>query len=336
MIKKYIILILLTLAFLMLPSFAQEVKTTYEEACLSKGMTVNEIKQLLGEPTSTIGQGRNIRLRYLFADEKYLWLRFNDDKLFAAFDKDDFDLFSTYYTAKVVKHPVFIDNEEIPTYHQQLNINGNIYLLAIELPEIIGIKVNWNNSEKNLLKITKNEPFVPELGFMEIIKPVVGDTPNLVSVFRVPVTREEKNKGIAQVKEAAAKLRKGLTKTEVEQLIGKPTQHIGSGVDATLYEFSGNETLVLVHHNGLESAHSKRGFQFLEKYPEEYTVRVVDFPVLIADKEADFSNHVVTTDKSFVYTDTTNIYIPIENLAEQLGIKVIFNEEKQQLEITTK
>jgi len=49
---------------------------------------------------------------------------------------------------------------------------------------------------------------------------------------------------------------------------------------------------------------------------------------LMDGKELLTSNSVVTIQ--------SKVYVPIEDIAEQSGMKVFFNEEKQQFEITTK
>ena len=60
----------------------------------------------------------------------------------------------------------------------------------------------------------------------------------------------------------------------------------------------------------------------------EYIARAIDFPIFINDSELLISNPIV-----FI---NNQVYVPVENFTEQLGIKVIFDEESQQLEITTK
>ena len=131
---------------------------------------------------------------------------------------------------------------------------------------------------------------------------------------------------IAQIIEVACKLSKGMTMDEVVQQIGEPTHTTDPA--RKRYNAVWGEYLTLSFSDGKLSGVFDRTHNY-DLLSGEYAIAsVVDFPVFINDKELIISNPVVTINDK--------IYVPIEDLAEQLGIKVSFNEEKQQLEITTK
>jgi len=346
MLKKYVMLILAMLAFLSLASFAQDTEapttkkneeiTQIEEAAskLSKNMTVDEVKQLLDEPAGADAgyYSTNLTfLTYLFSGKEYLILRFVDDKLTEALDKNDSDLLLTEYMAKVADFSILVNNEEMPVSNPILTVNGNIYFSITELSELLEISVSFNN-EKQRLEFATDVPI--NLGFMtKRIPEEVDRIPDYISTI-VPITRAEKNKGITQMKEATDKLSIGMTIEKVEQLLGKPTRAIGSGIYGTLYEFAGGEMLILTYFDRLDTISNKGGFDLSLK---EYKATVEEFPVFVDGKEIVILNPVVTIDKMRYATaqHLAKTYVPIEDLAEQLGIMVTFNEEKQLLEIAT-
>ena len=308
MLRKYVVFMLASLAFLSVVLFAQDDGTTIEQKNegtiqmqkavdqLSKGMTIDEAKQILGEPTHVIGsvEEKDVRLRYLFADGERLWLRFNGEQLFAVIDENDFDLLSTYYTAKVMDFSIFIDNEEVLTYTPILTIDDNIYFSIAEVSEIIGIKIIWNQ-EKQRLEISKAE-----------------EQPDNITI--PPITRATKNAGIVEVRLAVGKLSVGMTYDEVKQLIGEPTRVIGSGRFIPLYLFTNEEsfTLSLGKGNKLEFVTNKYDFDLLSE-TTEYTAKTEDFPILVDDKEVKISNPVVTidTNRYATFKDLAKTYVPI-------------------------
>ena len=155
---------------------------------------------------------------------------------------------------------------------------------------------------------------------------------DLAEQLGVKVTQnEEKQKDefvtteVAWVIEAVGKLNKGMTENEVVQYIGEPTYKVNT--DNTIYYSRDRITLILsFFNNKLSNVEAGAGSDLLSK--ELKIAKVVSSPVFINEEELLTSNPIIIINDK--------IYIPIEDLAEQLGIKVIFNEEKQQLEITTK
>jgi len=340
MFKKYILLILAMLAFLSVMSFAQDGGIKMEEEKtgiiqlkeatdkLSKGMTKDEVVEQIGEPFyfTTYKPGGST-LIYLFNDDERMTLQFNtDNKLSEAKDKNWDDLLSEY-TAKVSDINSFlIDQAEVLSPIPIVTINEKIYIPIEEIA--IDLKINANlNKEKQVLEIATNAP-PPQ---------------------NIELTRTEKNSGIALMREAIGKLRIGMEYDKVIELVGRPTHDVGYGGFIPLYLFTGKEmfttnreiigfdtdysTLLSVGEvislnydsdNKLFSANTKGFNLFRTEYPANH----ISSSVFINEKEHIISNPIVTIGG--------NIYVPIEDIAQQLGITVSFNEEKQQLEIVTK
>jgi len=133
--------------------------------------------------------------------------------------------------------------------------------------------------------------------------------------------------GIAQLRETVGKLNTGMTIKEVEDLIGKPSFNTGGRYIPT-YTFPGFEYLTLDYGFNNDKLISVRNKDKINLLASEYEANPAEFPVAIDGEEPITSNPVVIINKK--------VYVPIEDLAEQLGIEVKFNEEKQQLEIVTK
>ena len=126
----------------------------------------------------------------------------------------------------------------------------------------------------------------------------------------IEVTQEQRSEGIAQMKDAVAKLSVGMTKDEVKQQIGEPEKDYDS---AYIYLFVGEEFITLFFYEGkqLSSSYNRYGLDLLST---EETAKFVDFTVLINDEELLTTNPVVTIGEK--------IYLPIEGMADQLGIEV--------------
>ena len=123
------------------------------------------------------------------------------------------------------------------------------------------------------------------------------------------VTQEQRNEGIAQMKAAADKLSVGMTKDEVKEQIGEPEKDYDS---MYRYSFIGEEYIILFFYEGkLSSSYNRYGLDLLST---EETAKVLDFTVLINDEELLTTNPVVTIGGT--------IYLPIEGIADQLGIEV--------------
>jgi len=168
--------------------------------------------------------------------------------------------------------------------------------------------------------IINNKVYVPIECFAEQLEIKVSLDKDMQQK-ELPIT------GIEQMIEAVGKLNKGMTVDEVELQIGEPTYIYKSNLDRT-YSFGNTETLKLLFLDGkLSSTLYYRDSSDLlsAKY---VAAKVVVSPIFINNNELIVSNPIV-----FI---NSQVYVPVENFAEQLGIKVNFDEESQQLEITTK
>ena len=331
MLRKYIVLIILSFTFML---FSQDMEIKTEEGKtgmvqkkeavnkLSRGMTKDEVIKQIGEPA----EFTNITFIYPFNDNECLRLQFSDGKLFVARDKDWTDLLSEY-TAEVSDINSFlIDQVEVLSPIPIVTINEKIYVPIGEIA--IDLKINVNlNKEKQVLEIATNAP-PPQ---------------------NIELTRAEKNSGIEQMREAIGKLRIGMEYDKVIELVGRPTHDIGYGGYVLLYLFTGKETFSIdrdlinfsTDYSTLLSVGEVVSLDYdydqkllnantkdLNLLRTEYPANHIGYSVFINEKELIFPNPIVTIGG--------NIYVPIEDLAEQLGITVSFNEEKQQLEIVTK
>ena len=214
------------------------------------------------------------------------------------------DSFSREYAATVTDIPIFVNGKELLTLSPFITISGNRYLPIEEVEEELGIKVD-RDEEKQLLKIT-----------------------NAVEGFTV----SKNSVAIAMLKEDIGKLNTGMTQREVAQVLGfssRDPNDIGLGINPpTRYKHKSGEVLRATYDNqdkSLSALFNKDGFDLLAT---GYIARTIGFPIFINDKELLISNPIVTIHNK--------VYVPLDNLAEQLGIKVTFGEERQQLEITTK
>jgi len=328
MLRKCIMLLILSLTFVTAVSFAQNggamaddkneeaIQMEYAVNKLSVGMATDEVLQLLGEPKHVSNVGKSSIYIYEYVNLKYLILLSNNDKLSAALNKDGVDLLSTEYIAKTIHSPVLVDNNEILTSNPILTINDQTYLPIEDLEEEFSIKVSRYEEKRQLEMKTIIITFMHD---MSIIKSINIETntedDNILS---------KNKKGITQLKETINKLEIDMTWEKIVELIGNPTRDAGSGLYIPQYLFEDGESLTFGIYGDI-AAYNKDGFDLLAT---EYLAKTVYFPVLIDDKEQLTSNPIVSINNK--------IYVPIENLAQQLGIKVCFNEEKQQLEIVTK
>ena len=115
---------------------------------LSRGMTISEVEQRIGEPTHNMGFGRYIPV-YVFSGGESLTLDYrpDNDTLMTARNKDGFDLLATEYTAKVAEFPIFINNKKISTSNPIVTINDRTYIPLKELEEQLGVKIEWSKDE---------------------------------------------------------------------------------------------------------------------------------------------------------------------------------------------
>jgi len=214
------------------------------------------------------------------------------------------------YPALVVDFPIFVDGKELLTINPILTIYGKIYLPIEEVEEDFGIKV-WQNM---------TNPFpptiIPQLESLKIDR-IADVSPGI-----------KDKAGIIKFKEDISKLRIGMTEVEVEQILGEPQSkrnantyinfaHETGGILISLYDSSHKLTAVLNsnHANLLATG---------------YVLESIKLPILIGvDKVFVFS-------PIFSFITIKTVYLPIEDLAEYFGAKAEWNEEKTELNITTK
>jgi len=216
--------------------------------------------------------------------------------------------FDQYYPAIVTDIPIYIDDNKLLTFNPIVAINGNIYLPIDELEEELQVKVD-HSKEKPKLEITTG----------------MGEG----------FAKSKDIASISRFKEDFSELHKGMTENEVKQVLSRyldpkinyismndnpPKRYIHENSGIILTAPYGNQ------NKNLSALFNEDGFDLLAT---GYVARLIDFPVFIDGKE------LLTTSNPIV-TIHNKVYVSIEDFAEQLGMKVSFNEEKQQLEITTK
>ena len=227
------------------------------------------------------------------------------------------------YAAIVTGIPVLIDNGEALTSNPVVTINGVIYLPIQELEEEIGIKVDRDEDIRQL-----DGGYVIQRNIKSL---------EITTSVKEGLTSSKNKEVIVRLKEDIIKLSKGMTRYETEQVLGKATP------DPNAIERSISEPVRYTHKDGVvlyvlyddsnkvSAIFNQDGIDLLAT---GHIAILIDFPVLIDGDESLNSNPIVVIHHQ-LYAKIT-VYVPIEDLAEQLGIKVNFNEEKQQLEITTK
>ena len=143
-------------------------------------------------------------------------------------------------------------------------------------------------------------------------------------------TMDDNDFGIMVMREKVDKLTRGMTRGEVEQIIGEPTLNEGFGRYKPMYLFPDGENLKLDYipdsNNTLilMSARNKDGIDLLST---EYTAKVAEFSVFVNDEKIVTSNPVVTID--------SKTYIPIKEFETLLDVRVEWNEEEKIVKIIT-
>ena len=274
------------------------------------------------------------------------------------------------YEAKIVYFPVLIDGNELITSNPIVAFDGNIYFSIQELAEKLRIKIDWNNDKKQTEIITNSYGFHNEYAAIVTDVPIYVDGNKLLTFnpivtingniyfpiedwfgIRVDCDEEKQqlkittnvegfivlknHEDIARFKDDIGKLHYGMTRKEVRQILFDY-----SDPNVNYKGMSSMPPIYYIHHNSgiiLTSPYSDQGYSLSALFNEDgfdllatgYVAKLVDFPVFIDGKELlTISNPIVTIHNK--------VYVPLDNLAEQLGITVTFNEEKQQLEIITK
>jgi len=250
----------------------------------------------------------------------------------------------TEYTAKVADFNVLIDGKELLTSNPIVTINDKIYIPIEDLEKQLSIEI-IRDGKKRLIFST----LIEQIEAVQKESNRADKKVRLEIITNVPFTGysgftvKEKIVGVAMTKEYAGKLRIGMTWSEIEKSIGRPIQDIGSGVHIYGYQFPAWESLNfswdledlysaigsgLLRENDvkLSAAWSSGGFDLLRT---EYTAKIIDFPFIIDGTEIFTSNPIVMLGND-------KVHIPIEELAEKLGVKLSFDEKANLLTITTK
>ena len=310
---------------------------SYDAKIVSSPVFINGKELITSNPIVTIDNNLYLPLS-LVEEQLGLKVSFNAEKKHIEIKTDAlsndvknenlFDLFSTEYAAMVTNLSVSIDGNELSILNPILTINGNTYLPIKELEEELRLRIKTNSNELEQQGINTD---IREFWYLSI-KSVEIKT-NVTEESTV----SKNHTGIARFKEDIGKLNKGMTITEVRQILGAPQPD----PNAALSSFAKSE-LYYIHKDGealiasydldskLSALFNKDGFDL---FTTGYVSRAANFPVFVDDKELLISNPIVIICPTY---NNKMIYAPIKDLAEQLGMKASFNEEKQQLEITTK
>ena len=223
--------------------------------------------------------------------------------------------------AIVTTKQVFVDGNKLLTIDPIVTVDDKIYLPLEEVNNELNIKLDFKR-ELQTFKINN------------IDYPLyVRKSLDIITDMEVNNNIELKdNEGVAQFQADISKLRKGMTKDEVRLILGEPQPediHVPplSRVSPYLhYLHDGGGLVKILYDDGkLSAVFNKSNIDLLST---GYIATIANFIVLIDGKELLTSNSVVTI--------SNKVYVPIEDLAEQLGMKAFFDEEMQQLEITTK
>ena len=279
------------------------------------------------------------------------------------FAQDELDATVTEYIAKIVDFNVLIDGEQLLTSNPVVIINGNIYIPIEELEKQLSIEINWN-SEKEYLRRSRDQyfgfinpkgdekPFDKEFyeQLLENEKSRNEGTLPLKITTNVPFiwfrhfSADDKKNGVAMTKEYAGKLKTGMTWSEVEKAVGEPIQNIGSGLSIPGYSFPAWEELILgwdvtdrtylreglksLRENDVKLVYAANAVS-MNLLNTEHIAIATDFPFFIDGEEVFIFSPIVMISYN-------NVYIPLEELAEKLGVELNFNAEKTELNIITK
>jgi len=217
--------------------------------------------------------------------------------------------FDAKYKAIVTDSPIFIDGNEFLTFNPIVTINNKIYLPADEFEEKFGIKVRYHEKNK-LLEI--------KTGVKDGFKPT------------------KNYDALKKFKEYILKLRDGI--------------EIDGGIESVLGEhyYTFNDSFYMnsipeINTFTMHYRHKDLGYFYVVQHinkiifnenginlsATEFDAETVDFPSFINGEEIVISSPLITLGNS-------TVYIPIVDFAEILGVKVDWNEEKTELNITTK
>ena len=297
MLQKHTIFILITLIFPMIISFAQEEISVLEQknagiiqmkeavSKLSDKMTIDEAKELLGEPTFKT----NLTYVYFFVGGERIELNLKGIGGLSVRNKDGFDLLSTIYWAEDLGYPISIDGNKLSASYPIVSINGNIYLSIKDRSDLFGVGVNFDKEKLRSEAITKDKMF----GWYtsDVVDfPVFIDSKELITSNPIVAIN-------------------GNMYLPIEELVSELGIKIIFDKDKRLYEITTN---------------IQPSTNIFDKY---YPALVTDNSIYIDDNKLLTFNPIVTING--------NIYLPIDELEEELQVKVDHDKDKPTLEITT-
>jgi len=255
----------------------------------------------------------NIRARINYDENRTLEIKTD-----VPYNTDNYD---GYYAAIVTSVPVLIDGKEMLTISPTVTVDGNIYLPINELEEELKIKVSYYENE-----VTHKVSDSYEYKYKALWRVEINNVPE------DGYTVHKDYAGISRYKRDISKVRKGMAKDEVDKIFGKGYRRdddilYSSSFAITPYRYlhDGGGMMLGYYYAVLDSFHNAYDIDILAT---GHQVIAANFSVLIDDNEPKVKNPLIRLGDC--------LYVPIADLAEQLKITVSFNDEKGQLEITTK
>jgi len=273
------------------------------------------------------------------------------------------------HLAMVTDLPVFINEKEFLTLNPTVVINGKIYLPVADLQEHLevasyrdqttefvfrsGLYSTYETTthgidiitDKDMIK-AKNEEIKAKKEQAEgaDFGHGIGNSFRYYSIEKTQLdmylvimkdidagaqTDNKEHAGVIKFKADVAKLRRGMTHDEVEEILGKtekmPRPNSAIGEIIYPYRHEDGERLNLAYDRGLSYAENKNRIDLLST---GYNAYIPNYPILINGENPLIKNPILNIREV--------VYIPIEDFSEYFNINVSFNEEKERLEITKK
>jgi|GEM_PF-1409646 len=272
------------------------------------------------------------------------------------------------HLAMVTDLPVFINEKEFLTLNPTVIINGKIYLPVEDLQEHLEVAAYRDQTtefvfrsglystyettthgidiitDKDMIK-AKNEEIKAKKEQAEgadfghgignsfrdysIDKTMLDMYLVIMKDIDAGVQADKEHAGVIKFKADVAKLRRGMTHDEVEEILGKtekmPRPNSAIGEIIYPYRHEDGERLNLAYDRGLSYAENKNRIDLLST---GYNAYIPNYPILINGENPLIKNPILNIREV--------VYIPIEDFSEYFNINVSFNEEKERLEITKK
>jgi len=254
------------------------------------------------------------------------------------------------YLLTPTAYEIFIDGEEALTSNPILAVDGQIYLPIEEITELLGAGVSINKEKQRIEFTEKNEEiYIPTAEFEDALNSIDFENINyeqmrflhsvLMGRTRALYPIKERNQGITQMRDAAKKLKVGMSWDEIDKQIGSYTFDAGSGVYIPVYLFDCGELMTLNiflgRNSGLNGVTNKYGIDLLKT---EYAAPEENTPIFINGAEFSTKNPVVTIDKNiflFTIVNLNQTYLSLEDFSVVLGVEFIVNEQEQKIEVLT-